>query len=264
MNPLRLARLMAVFVLASALLGPLPSANADHAWIYHWARIEKRFTLMLGSNVSPEWDTELSVAAEDWSRSKVLDLVIVPGEVNPQACLDQFTPGRVEVCSLNHGRVVWVGHARVWVNGEHILGGVAVLNDYYFTRWPITFNQAQRNMAMCHEIAHTLGLDHRDEDFNNVPLGSCMDYSRDAELNQHPDRHDYEQLELIYGHADTFTSVDSGSGDGAAELTGAELLTPEDLGRLVETRGDEEVYVRELGGGHKVITYVLLAPRELR
>jgi hypothetical protein len=267
-HPIHVLRAVALLaVLGSALASTRTTVRADHSWNnYHWARTDKRFALQLGSNVLPEWDTALGIASEDWSRSKVLDTLVVPGQSEPQVCLARMTPGRVEVCSANHGRVIWLAIAQVELDGEHITAGRAVMNDYYFTRWLITFNQARRQQVMCHELGHTLGLDHQDEDFRNEPLGTCMDYSNDVTLNQHPDKHDYEQLELIYAHTDSFTSAGGASSPAAVELEDTDLLQPTAWGTLAGKthNGGEEIYVRELGRGRQLVTFALLVPPEFR
>ena len=64
---------------------------------------------------------------------------------------------------------------------------------------------------ICQEIAHDFGLDHQDENFSNPNLGTCMDYTSDPEgppSNEHPNQHDYDQLESIYSH------LDGGGGGG--------------------------------------------------
>jgi hypothetical protein len=50
---------------------------------------------------------------------------------------------------------------------------------------------------MCQEVGHTLGLDHQDDVFDNPTLRTCMDYTSDPSTSQHPNRHDYEELELL-------------------------------------------------------------------
>jgi hypothetical protein len=63
---------------------------------------------------------------------------------------------------------------------------------------------------MCQEIAHDFGLAHQDETFNNPNLGSCMDYTSDPDgppSNEHPDAHDLLQLQTIYAHLDTTSTV---------------------------------------------------------
>src|SRR3989344_8585733 len=91
------------------------------------------------------------------------------------------TNGRVEVCNSKYGNNGWLGIAQIWVTGgEHITQGVVKLNDTYFNKSPYN-TPAWRNLVMCQEVGHTLGLGHVDEIFNNTNLGTCMDYTNDPD-----------------------------------------------------------------------------------
>ena len=92
-------------------------------------------------------------------------------------------------------------------SADHITKAVTKLNDTYFNT--ATYNTpAWRRLVTCQEIAHDFGLDHQDEDFDNVNLGTCMDYTSDPrEPNQHPNEHDYAQLEAIYAHLDSTSTI---------------------------------------------------------
>lgn len=232
-------------------------AYASHSWGgYHWARMVNPFTLKLGDNVSGAWDSYLAVSSTDWSQSSVLDTTVVAGGTSSRKC--RATIGRVEVCSANYGFNGWLGVASIWISGNHITKGTAKMNDSYFNT--ATYNTpAWRQLVMCQEIAHTFGLDHQDENFYNVNLGTCMDYTADPDgppSNEHPNAHDYEQLEAIYSHLDTITTVgqtvlhrgNHDNTDGAAEF-----------GKTVrkDGRGKTSLYVRDLGKGEKVLTFVL-------
>ena len=52
---------------------------------------------------------------------------------------------------------------------------------------------------MCHEIGHSFGLPHTDEDFENADLGNCLDYTNNYADNKHPDVTNYESLRDLYG-----------------------------------------------------------------
>ncbi len=239
------------------------TASANHSWgNYHWAQTANPFTLALGDNVSGGWDSYLSTASADWSQSTVLDTVIVAGGTRPRNC--RPTSGRVEVCNERYGNTGWLGIAQIWASGDHITEAVVKLNDTYFNT-PTYDSPAWRNLVMCQEIGHTLGLDHQDVDFNNEPLGTCMDYSSDPVPNQHPNQHDYDQLESIYAHLDSTTTVGSvssgstvGTGRGKASV---DFNTPAEWGKLVRTSPDGrvQVYERDLGNGNRMITHVFWA-----
>ena len=66
----------------------------------------------------------------------------------------------------------------------------------------------------CQEIGHTFGLDHQDESGDD--FHTCMDYATDPDAdNTHPNRHDYEELALIYAHLDSTTTIGLSSKAGA-------------------------------------------------
>lgn len=253
--------LFPVVVLVLALTG-LP-IHADHSWgpPYHWARTSNPFTLQLGDNVSSAWDAYLVEASNDWNPSNVLDTVIVPGGTNPRRC--RPTAGRVEVCSATYGQTGWLGVAQIWVNGDHIVQGTAKMNDTYFNT--ATYNTpAWRRLVMCQEIAHDFGLDHQDENFNNPNLGSCMDYTSDPDgppSNEHPNQHDFDQLEIIYSHLDSTTTV--GSLSGIAHMPPgflqAELPAQAEWGVLVHSSARTALFMRDFGSGLAVFTFVIWA-----
>ena len=117
---------------------------------------------------------------------------------------------------------------------------------------------------MCQEIAHTFSLDHQDEIFGNDNLGTCMDYTDDPTkggiYNDHPNQHDYDQIETIYG----------GGGAGGGGGGGGGSCNPKspkcnatiaagghaEFGQLVSGHGGIEVFEKNLGSGRKLITQV--------
>ena len=231
---------------------------ASHSWgNYHWARKANPFTLKLGDNVSSAWDSYLATASTDWSQSSVLDTTVVGGGTDPRRC--RATTGRVEVCSRAYGYTGWLGVASIWISGDHITKGTAKMNDTYFNL--ATYNTpAWRRLVMCQEVAHTFGLDHQDENFYNVNLGTCMDYTSDPDgppSNEHPNAHDYEQLETIYSHLDTITTV----GQTVAHLGNHDEADDDvaEFGKSLrkDGKGKTSLYVHDLGRGEKVLTFVL-------
>jgi hypothetical protein len=246
--------LLPVTVVA-ALVVP-SAASANHSWGgYHWARTSNPFTLMVGDNVSGAWDSYLGTTSADWSVSTVVDMSIVAGATKPRPC--KATSGRVEVCNAAYGGTGWLGVAQIWVSGSHITQGTVKVNDTYFNT--ASYNTpAWRNLVMCQEVGHTLGLDHQDEDFNDANLGTCMDYTADPESNQHPNQHDYDELESIYAHLDSTTTLSSATLPGARGT----FDTPGEWGRLVsgsEDRHSVAVYERDLGASQRVVTFVIWA-----
>lgn len=250
----RVGKFVAGAVVLSAVFSL--AAYADHSWgNYHWARKSNPFNLKLGDNVSTAWDAYLATTSSDWSLSSVLNTTIVAGQTNPKSC--KAIKGKVQVCNSGYGSNGWLGVAQIWVSGSHITQGTVRVNDTYFNT-PVYNTLAWRNLVMCQEVGHTLGLDHQDEIFDNPNLGSCMDYTRDPSTNQHPNQHDYDQLEAIYAHLDSVTTVGQTVPNGKVNV---DLEEPGEWGRVVRESHDgrNSLYERDLGGGRKVFTFVIWA-----
>lgn len=236
----RVALLVGVSVLILAAMAPPAAAN--HSWgRYHWGRTSNPFTLKLGDNVSAAWDSYLSTTSSDWSASSVLDTTIVAGGTTGATCAP--TSGRIEVCNAAYGDTGWLGVAQIWIvrqgKMQHITQAVAKMNDTYFTTDKYD-TPAWRNLVMCQEVAHAFGLDHQDETHTNANLGSCMDYTNDPDgppSNEHPNAHDFEQLETIYSHKDSSTTVS----------------------RLAN-RSDGSVVIRRTGRNTAVVTHIFWTP----
>ena len=262
---LRISRLRSVIVVSLvAASAALPiTASATHSWGgYHWARTSNPFMLKLGDNLSGVWDTPfiLATTSWDWSQSTVLDTTIVPGSANPKNC--RAIAGRVEICNSKYGSTGWLGVAQVWVSGTHITQGTVKVNDTYFNT--ANYNTtAWRNLVMCQEVGHTLGLDHQDSTFDNPNLGTCMDYTNDPSTNQHPNQHDYDQLATIYTHGDASTTVGQTAFSGMMPpgLSENDFSIPAQWGTKIRVtnRGWTELYELDLGHGHKVFTFVIRA-----
>lgn len=242
-----------LFVAAIVFSVFLPTtASANHSWGgYHWARTANPFNLKLGDNLSSVWDPILSTTSSDWTVSSVLDTSIVAGGTKARNC--RPTLGRVEVCNSTYGSNGWLGIAQIWVSGTHIAQGITKVNDTYFNTKAYN-STAWRNLVMCQEVGHTLGLDHQDVNFNNVNLGSCMDYTSNPETNQHPNAHDYEELGLIYSHLDSVTTISQTLQSGQGNFD-----NPTEWGRQVSKKGRVAVFERDFGLGNKLFTFVIYA-----
>ena len=248
-----------VSVTILALVAFPSSAYANHSWGgYHWARTSNPFTIKLGDNVSGQWDSMLSTASTDWSKSNVLDTSVVAGGTRPKNC--RPTSGGVEVCNASYGNTGWLGVAQIWITGgTHITQGTVKNNDYYFGNSSYQYNNtAEMQHVICQEIGHTFGLDHQDE--SGISLNTCMDYYHNTSASDtkstHPNQHDYDELATIYAHLDSTTTI------GAAasmpnEMANGDFNSANSWGQLVSSNARESVFVRDFGKGNQVVTFVI-------
>ena len=233
-----------------ALLAGLAAAPAaaNHSWgNYHWARTANPFTVKVGDNVNATWDSHLDVAIADWHASSVLDLQEVAGLATSKQC--RPTSGRIEVCNGAYGFNGWLGIAQIWLSGSHIVQATTKVNDSYFNT--ATYNVPyKRQHVMCQEVGHDFGLGHQDE--SGADLNTCMDYATALD-NQHPNAHDYQQLETIYAHLD---STNTATGAESAGLAGTDAA-PERTERTDRISSSE--IVEHFHDGTKRVTHVTWA-----
>lgn len=264
-----------VALAASVALGALTPASANHSWgSYHWSRTANPFALTINEALSPAWEPYLATAMSDWASSTVLDFnppTAASSSASPKRC-DPIA-GQVLVCNAGYGQRGWLGIASIWANGNHITQGTTKLNDTYFNMAQYN-TPAWRQFVTCQEIGHDFGLNHQDENFNNANLGTCMDYTNLPTSNQHPNAHDFAQLETIYAHLDSSNSFTGSAGTTnfglreigrpAAQQRGDLGVgdTMADWGQAVsrDGKGRPDTFVRQLPDGRKVITHVLWAP----
>ena len=241
-------------------------ASATHSWGgYHWARSTPQFTLQLGNNLSAGWQTQLSKASSDWNSPQLfgasstpLLTAIVAGQSNRNC---RMVAGTTQVCDAAYGYNGWLGLASINVtSGLHITRGSAKMNDTYFNT--STYNNPnEREHVMCQEVAHTFGLDHQSTDGSS--LNTCMDYfsntgaNATSTLSTTPNSHDFEELNIIYAHLDTTTTV----AQKTSKSSGADVdITddPNSWGMLVSqsNNGRSSIYERYNPDGSKTVTHV--------
>jgi hypothetical protein len=239
-----LGALAGVIVMAGLTASVAPASHS--CGNYHWARTSNPFTIQLGDNMSGSWDSLLARASSDWSRSNVLDTVVVPGQAKGKC---RPTSGRVEVCNGNSGFNGWLGLAQIWLTGgNHITQGAAKMNDSYLSSGYTTTNKQH---VICQEIGHTFGLDHQDE--SGADLNTCMDYSSNLD-NPSPNQHDYDQLGSIYSHLDSFSTVGVAAPTG---LAGSGHASPTAVER--SDRIGSSTIVKHYADGSKLVTHILWA-----
>ena len=256
---------------------------ANHSWgNYHWARTSNPLKLDVMRAVASKWDASVTTSIADWEKSNYLSLTgKVATGVNPKRCT--AISGKILVCNAAYGQRGWLGIATIWANGDHITQATTKLNDSYHDSAP--YNSAPwRALVACQEIGHDFGLAHQNEQFDPPNLGSCMDYTNDPDgggaygpSNEHPNQHDYDQLQTIYNsHTDTTnTSATQATNFGVrvpGQVNGQRGMKdeagdgPEQWGRAIHNNaeGKADLFVQDQGGGVRKITHVFWLPGQER
>jgi len=267
-------------LLAGAALTMSSAAGATHAWSnYHWARTSAPLTLKVNKAISSVWTTSVDRAISDWNALSVLSLANqnAPSGTSPKRC-NPIT-GQILVCNDSYGNRGWLGIASINLDSaNHITTGTTKLNDSYFNT--AQYNKPEwRALVACQEIGHDFGLDHQDEAFGNVNVGSCMDYTNApaggivggfnyGPSNEHLNAHDNEQLNTIYAHFDSGTTTSAATNFGLRQVGKSVALPPQasgdtraEWGTAIhrDGKGRSDVFVRALPGGGKVLTHVFWA-----
>lgn len=236
---------LVVALTASGTVLALP-AQASHSWNgYHWARTANPFTLKVVDSNTPDWDDNLAGAVSDWSRSTVLDLTTVAGDDSTRTRKQcRMVRGQIRSCNASYGFNGWLGLASINVSGAHITQATSKMNDSYLSSG--SYDETARQHVMCQEIGHGFGLHHQDE--SGADLNTCMDYSNALD-NPSPNAHDYQQLESIYAHLDSSTTITSS----------IETLPDPVPSWAPATQRSRSVYVDQLEDGSELVTFVFWA-----
>ena len=258
----------------AATIAAMP-ASATHSWGgYHWAGNGSDITIKVNKAITSQWATSVNAAIADWNSSNELTLINqnAPAGTNAKKCSP--IAGQILVCNSAYGNRGWLGIASIWLTNGHISQGTTKLNDSYFNTAQYN-TPAWRALVACQEVGHDFGLDHQDEGFGPPNLGTCMDYTNDPDgggaygpSNEHPNTHDYQQLNTIYNHDDGFTTATASTNFGIRQVGAAPPReeagsgdSPSEWGRAIhrDGKGRPDVFLKDLGAGRKVVTHVFWA-----
>jgi len=271
--------LIRVALVSSAGFAALTPAIANHSWGgYHWAGNGSNITIRVNTSITSQWNSSVATSISDWNQSTELTLNQSPSSAGAKKC--NPIAGQILVCNAAYGNRGWLGIASIWLTSGHISQATTKLNDSYFNSAQYN-TPAWRALVACQEIGHDFGLDHQDEGFNNANLGTCMDYTNAPNggvvggfnygpANRHPNAHDYNMLNTIYNHNDGFTTANSSTNFGIRQVGQAPPRplpsegsgdSPAEWGRAIHAdgKGRPDVFLKDLGAGHKVITHVFWA-----
>jgi hypothetical protein len=248
------SRTLHLFLTLSLLASFAVTGFASHSWgNYHWARTSNPFTIKVVDSNTTDWQSMYLGAISDWSKSTVLDLAREQGDESSRArkrCV--MIAGKIHSCNATYGYNGWLGLASINVSGGHITQATSKMNDSYFNSG--SYDDTARSHVMCQEIGHGFGLGHQDE--SGKDLNTCMDYANALD-NPSPNAHDYAQLETIYGHLDSSTTIAALKFDAAFGY-GDDPDAPHNWGQLVRQseNGRSSVYERINFNGSRTIRHV--------
>jgi hypothetical protein len=234
--------------------------SATHSWGgYHWARTTPQFTLKLGDNLTTaDWRGHLAQTSSDWnSGNSAVLTAVVAGQARKRCSM---VAGTTQVCNGTYGNNGWLGLASINITGgTHITQGSAKMNDTYFNT--STYNNPnEREHVVCQEVAHTFGLDHQST--NGSSLNTCMDYFSNTGANAgstastKPNAHDFDELNIIYAHLDTTTTVAALTSPAASASDVSD--DPNSWGQLMSQsrEGRSSTYEKVERDGSQTITHV--------
>ena len=238
---------LALLAIALVVVPVAISVAGTSAANYHWARKPSHFTLEVGDNLSGNWDQLLRRTLADWNKNDTVTLDKTGGRTRPQECRPVM--GRVEVCNWRYGtQKGWLGLTQLYLDRGHIEAATVQMNDSFLNAGTKYNTDAARRHTLCHELGHTMGLDH-------VDTQSCMNHSQDAVFeNLKPIRSDFRNLRRIYDHRDDDTTVSS------ASVTSEGFFDPASLPARPSGRDTTEtVTVQTLDDGREVVTFITWA-----
>src|SRR5215207_8694225 len=251
------SRVVMALIVAALLLADLgpslwhaPSAAAQSAAPYHWARKRPHFRLRVGNNVAGDWNRYLRGALDEWNQNETVTLIEVDGATDPQYC--EPVAGTVQVCDWWYGtQTEWLGLTRLFFNasGDHIDAATVLLNNSFMYAPNSPYNtDAARRHTICHELGHALGIDH-------IETTSCVNDSQYAVFNYvTPINGDFRQLRRIYEHTDATRTV------ARAQDADLDLF---DSTAWPEPESEEDVMTLPLDAETAVLTFVIWADEEV-
>jgi len=124
--------------------------------------------LELVNALESQWEDIFLTVVSEWDNGnpKTLQLTTSKESHDPEC---EPIDNKSKVCNSNYGDTQWRGINQVLIQNGYIVATTSKMNEFYLEK----SSEAQRRYTMCHEVGHSFGLPHTDEDFFNADLGNC-------------------------------------------------------------------------------------------
>lgn len=146
--------------------------------------------------LSGQWEQIFYDVVNDWGNGNPKALILTTEKAGHDKDCEPVD-NKSKVCNGYYGDTQWRGINQVLIQNGYIVATTSKMNEFYLSKASV----AQKRYTMCHEVGHSFGLPHSDEDFFNPDLGNCMDYTSNPEANMSPDETNFDFLAQLYGSA---------------------------------------------------------------
>jgi len=181
----------------------------------HWGRKENPFRLNIVKTLTPGWNDELEGNLVKWAQTssdmfnEIFEFNIISSSNNNATERLNCKPirGKIRICDSNDyqqhkaANDKWVAKTMIRVTKHNLIVSAVIKIDTSLDYWNNAyFGERARDKVLCHEIGHTLGVDHPSTD--GLSHSTCMDYSN-VYASLSPNVDDYATLTDLYGVVDT-------------------------------------------------------------
>lgn len=174
-----------------------PGTNA--ALFGHWPGSTKPREISYINNLSPMYSKWLPKAIASWN---------LAGEGAIHLQEGGNAPIQITVTSGNFGATGWVGVVTT-TNSEIMTFAPMKVNDYYLRCMSYLNTDSQRLFVVIHELGHTFGMEHNNENFSDANKCDPMDYTGDTDgsisgqcSNLYPNKDSSEKIKAKYANTD--------------------------------------------------------------
>lgn len=192
-------------VITDTLGGLIPTLNNEdvkdpfsNGGAPYWPSEGKGLTVTVINALDDKWQSTFSRAVMDWNKgsssvAKSVSIMEEAGTYDPNC---KAPENKIMVCNGDYGETKWRGITESTEDFQGLIySTTARMNEYYL----LNMDSGAWLYTMCHELGHTIGLAHTDENFNNADLGDCMDYTNNLGTNAKPTSLNFQKLFALYG-----------------------------------------------------------------